>query len=328
MNNYFILLPIEILELIIVKIDSISIYNFIKFCILYHEILYLKLFNINWGIVFKYKVNNNIDYIYYKKYIYKNNISYINYLSYIINEELSKIKIVLPIHTINDMIICDDDKRHSINLFHCNMFDIPTQFYLFTNLTVLKLTHNNIETIPDEISKLKNLNTLDISYNYIISISEHITRLKCLQDLNISNNILGIQSLEVVFNCNTLKYLYLNNCNIYSLTGINKLINLITLNISKNTFNNLMYDDLKGLDTLNSLDISHNYLRILPPDFILNLKNLKKLDIVCCDINYFNESMSTLNTIEIIICKNEYSNIEMKLKQIKKNIPNLQFVII
>ena len=78
-----------------------------------------------------------------------------------------------------------------INIYHNNIFKIPTEISFLTNLIKLDLNNNSINTLK-KIKYLINLEELDLCYNNLKIISKEIKYLINLKKINISENSLSI----------------------------------------------------------------------------------------------------------------------------------------
>lgn len=163
-----------------------------------------------------------------------------------------------------------------LNLSNNLFSEYPVELSPLFSLSVLNLSNNKLKAIPEEISKLSSLRSLNISYNRISEISSRISDIP-LDTLDLSYN--RLENLPQEFNLTKLVSLHLNNNKFKDFPKqINKLENLVTLDISRNNISVLDLADLKGLSLLIDLDLSSNELYNLL-GYINKLYSLERLDL-------------------------------------------------
>lgn len=228
-----------------------------------------------------------------------------------------------PIHVLSlDINLVRLINLEQIKFTNCGLTTISLNgINALINLEHLVLSHNNLRIVNfDSIKDLQNLKTLDISYNEIIDLTYNsINQLPNLISIDASDNSLS-KIRNDLFNIPNLKILKLSNNNIQELeietsnlqhldlsrnllqnlpNEICKLKSLVTLNLSKNCLNTLPSSMTKLVD-LEELDISLNVKIQIDLPFWRELKKLKKLLMVSCEINTFPTNLLTLENLEYL----------------------------
>ncbi|CAI2362081.1 unnamed protein product [Moneuplotes crassus] len=123
--------------------------------------------------------------------------------------------------------------------------------------------------------KLDKLESLNASSNMIECIEEFVKKCLKLELLDYSlNKITKIENLNPPDQTSKLKFLNLSQNQISSITGLNKLSNLVVLDLSMNFIEKI--ENLEGLDSLEQLILFGNRIRVLENlDGLGNLKVLK-----------------------------------------------------
>ena len=176
----------------------------------------------------------------------------------------------------------------SIKLSNCELSEIPSLLYEFTNLTKLDLSSNNIKKIPAKVKAFKNLEVLNLSDNNLVELDDELTELTNLTKLDLSsNNIKKIPAKVKAFK--NLEILNLSDNNLVELdSAFAELTKLKELNISNNSFRKFP-DVLSKMENLEVLIIFNlNILSIgesfsVPTDFS-KLSKLKELNLLASDI--------------------------------------------
>ncbi|XP_038211120.1 protein artichoke-like [Zerene cesonia] len=147
-----------------------------------------------------------------------------------------------------------------IDLSYNSIRNISTgAFQYMTNLKELYLDHNEIAVLGDDIFvNLKSLNRLHLQFNNISTLSMSLINLASLEYLDLSNNnILKVNGFE-----------------------LNRLQNLININMSYNRLESIESNCFSQALNLNSVDLSNNKIRSdLEYVMFLNNVNLRYLDL-------------------------------------------------
>lgn len=132
---------------------------------------------------------------------------------------------------------------------------------------------NSKSDLPVSINRIVNLEELILSNNHLTKIS--IEKLINLKSLSIINNPIIYQNIEHLKNIKSLK---LYGCSLYTLPdSFESLKNLRNLDIGGNLFTILPNVIFKL--NLERLDLSNNEMKILNFSKLINLKNLKYLNL-------------------------------------------------
>lgn len=177
----------------------------------------------------------------------------------------------------NDLTSLNGTLKHGKNLFQIffsnNFIEYlaDDEFQYCAGLETLDFGNNKIKSLNNSLLPLKNIRRANFSHNLLNEFSlNEIVGLKYFRMLDLSYNriekLMGvIQSEKNIIEPGSYLYeLNLKNNKLKSLhggmLGFNKLHDL---NLAYNEFEYLSSDDLMGLEELETLDISHNYLRTL-----------------------------------------------------------------
>lgn len=139
----------------------------------------------------------------------------------------------------------------------------------------LNLYSCEIENVPKEIAKLRRLEVLDLYYNQLTELPNSLGRMRRLQQLAIANN--QLKSLPTALGrMKRLQTLYAHHNKLETLpTHIQRLRRLRILDINNNQFSTLP-NQIGKLRRVEDLDISNNNLSEVPKE-LLQLQQLKKL---------------------------------------------------
>ncbi len=189
-----------------------------------------------------------------------------------------------------------------------------------TELESLELNYNNI-TLEDEKSKeilsnMQKLNTLTMIGNPIKDIKP-INNLKALKTLKLNLDNINLKDIEDIIsniNLNVTNWSTLTNCDTSKITKLKSIWN--TINVIPN---------LKQFNKLEEIQLDH--CTITEKDSIKNIsdvENLKKLNLISCDIKEILIDFSKLKSIESINLSSNYiSSAELKKLEVLKDITNL-----
>lgn len=232
--DYFELVPIEILEIIVAYLPADDVENFIE----------IPRYPLNWSDVYSHRYGE------YRK------INYSEYLRYLKGENLLKWLQTL------DSIEASFDSEIRLK-YDTKSFSIDSLF----KLTVLDLSYKNITHIPEEIGILDNLVELCLNRNRIgPGIPLVIFNLKKLKILAIGYSNIQYVPPEIS-NLFDLEMLYLNDNKLASIPReVYLLSKLKLLSIAMNQIRELP-DGISNLTNLKELLIYSNRLQRLPKDF-------------------------------------------------------------
>lgn len=189
-----------------------------------------------------------------------------------------------------------------------------------TELESLNLDYNGI-TLEDEKSKeilsnMRKLNSLTMIGNPIKDIKP-INNLKALETLKLNLDNINLKDIEDIIsniNLNVTNWSTLTNCDTSKITKLKS--NWNTINVIPN---------LKQFNKLEEIQL--DYCTITEKDSIKNIsdvENLKKLNLISCDIKEILIDFSKLKAIESINLSSNYiSSAELKKLEVLKNITNL-----
>ena len=157
----------------------------------------------------------------------------------------------------------------------------PGLFIGLENLLILSIKSNRIRTLKSHtFDGLDGLNTLILDNNNINNIEEEVFQgFKTLEHLFLSNNsLVSFQKHHVKEIGLYLSYLNLKNNSISEIEPgtFAYLLSLKTLLLQQNRIHELP-SDISELELLQTFNISHNYLEVLPP--LGNLRSLKTVDL-------------------------------------------------
>ena len=159
-----------------------------------------------------------------------------------------------------------------------------------TAITVILLEQNSLDSVPIELFRLPNVIEINLSNN-------HLTKLPELQ---------GYSSWE----CVQLEELNLNRNLLVKLPSyIWTLPGLIKLSVSHNKLESLLPDRGREIDdkmlsfTLESIDFSHNQLKVLPR-FVFDLQSLKKVTLHHNSLDALPETLWSCTTLQELIVSN------------------------
>ncbi|XP_046462597.1 chaoptin-like [Daphnia pulex] len=180
-----------------------------------------------------------------------------------------------------------------INISHNRLRFLPDTLFKDTQLEILDVSHNQISKIPDGcLSRIATtLRHLDASHNEITSITpDQLKKLTDLVYLDLSNNAISTLSEKTFSSLNRLSYLDLSSNPIQTVADHifdNLLQSLVHLNLAD--IGSINLGDFH-LPELLSLNISYNTVENLPSDFFTRYANLKDFDISYCQLTVLPES--------------------------------------
>ncbi len=208
-----------------------------------------------------------------------------------------------------------------INLYKCELKEIPKQTLKLNRLKVLKLNYNAIMYFADNLNDLKTLEKLSIQNNMVKEIPINIEVLTKLRSLNLNGNEI-MKLPESIGNLRCLESLLLKNNRIDELPeSIGNLKCLKKLKISCNPLNKLP-ESLGEIESLEYLELKNTNISTFP-NSIKKLKNLITIDLSNTRIE---ESISQLQKLEslreIFLTCGQKKNLtkEIKTDFKKKNI--------
>ena len=152
-------------------------------------------------------------------------------------------------------------------------------------LAQLNLAQNEIASLSDlglnqkSCPNLAHLKSLDLSHNGISGITvRQMSQWPGLEELNLANNYVRSIEKASFLEAHNLKKIDLSNNQLSSLHRITfELKNLKSLILANNTINNI--PDTIFHESLTYLDLSGNFLTSISPRLLLNLSELKSLDL-------------------------------------------------
>src|SRR5436190_10066635 len=164
-ENYFNLVPSELIEIIVSYLKYNDLQNFIET---------FQLTKLNWNAVHKYHFGNYP----------KSNSRPLTYSRYQRLIGVEGVKIILGLKESIEEIT----SMKVLTLSNKELYSIPSEIFSLENLKILVLNRNHITSIPKEISKLFRLQELWIGKNELSSLPIELVQLEGLQLLDISFN--------------------------------------------------------------------------------------------------------------------------------------------
>ncbi|KZS08454.1 Chaoptin [Daphnia magna] len=174
-----------------------------------------------------------------------------------------------------------------INISHNRLRFLPDTLFKDTQLEILDVSHNQISKIPDGcLSRIATtLRHLDASHNEITSITpDQLKKLTDLVYLDLSNNAISTLTEKTFSSLNRLAYLDLSSNPMQTVADHifdNLLQSLVHLNLAD--IGSVDLGDFH-LPELLSLNVSYNTVENLPSDFFTRYANLKEFDISYCQL--------------------------------------------
>jgi Leucine-rich repeat (LRR) protein len=187
----------------------------------------------------------------------------------------------------------------TLEMYACDLTELPKEIGLLTNLKFLKLDLNDIKVISNQIGNLKKITYLNLNTNHLEKLPSEIGELKSLKYLFLSNNELK-EVPSSICNLNNLEELILwDNELTFLPKDLDKLENLKKLSISGNKFISLPVniDKLKIEDF--SLGGYKNSFSVFPYQ-IFKIKTLKSIGLFNIKIDKFPDYIKELNNLESI----------------------------
>jgi Leucine-rich repeat (LRR) protein len=194
-------------------------------------------------------------------------------------------------------------KLDTLEMYACDLKEIPKEIGLLTNLKYLKLDLNHITKISPEIQNLKSLEYLNIGSNKLVTLPKEIGTLSNLTQLLLTSN--DIVELPIsICNLQNLQELTLTFNNLKSLPNdIYKLKSLKKLALFGNKLQSLP-------KTIGQLSLDEIYLGGYQNEFtqfpyeIFQITTLKHLGIYDIKIDSFPNAISNLKNLNSIGLRN------------------------
>jgi Leucine-rich repeat (LRR) protein len=186
----------------------------------------------------------------------------------------------------------------NLNLSKADLWTLPPEISLLTNLERLDLGFNHLSSLPSTFSKLTNLEQLFLNDNQISSLPTTFGQLTKLRWLYLNNN--QLTSLPITFGqLANLKWLDLDHNQLTSLpVTFGQLYNLEALYLNDNRL--ILLDATFGqLTHLKWLDLGNNQLTSLPATFN-QLTNLQRLDLDSLPKIYLHAQRALLASLSAI----------------------------
>lgn len=203
------------------------------------------------------------------------------------------------------------------------------------NLKTLNLSNNKIGEIKN-LNDLLNLESLELSENKIKEIQGLHTLIN-LENLNLSNNqISEIVNLDQLVK---LEMLNVSGNNIEEIQGLEKMINLEHLYTSGNPVNQLLVDELGGLNDSGKVIEVKNFLKYCEvEDYRTKIDNIvkykiefkhsfKKLEYLIKE-NKVDQAQAEIMKCKGMIEKNRFDNFKEQLDQLEINVKEIERTII
>ena len=177
----------------------------------------------------------------------------------------------------------------SLNLANNSIASLPASIGELDSLTSLNLADNSISSLPKAIGNLDSLTSLNLANNRIASLPKVIGDLRGLVELDLSGNEIEGYIPSFIGNLTRLTWLDLSdnefNGNIPigptpvpgATPTLNKLANLVHLDLSANRFTGAIPPEIDKLRNLEHLNLGGNRLTGAIPIEIGSLTNLKQL---------------------------------------------------
>ena len=273
------------------KIFNLRLFNYQK--------AYLQQFNINLD---KYLFTSCIDKSILQDKNYLKNIYKKDLLKYGINNDIFQ-KYIIDYYQnyLKNQKLNEYEKE--IDIFS-PIFDLLSKCEFFgkifsININILLL----LEFENDYIETFNNLNKIKTNYSINYKGYKGVNTIHDLKKIGILFNKLNKLSF---LNLPSIRYQIQDNSILFldKLFSLKDIKNLKYLNIELQSNNYICYDTLNDLNTLDSLEELRIYSFKLDKKFILNLKQLKKLYIRCCEnITFSKDVCSNLRILHILLTK-------------------------
>ncbi|CAH0716083.1 unnamed protein product, partial [Brenthis ino] len=257
-----------------------------------------------------------------------------NHLKSIENELPVKAKKIVLIHAAhNELQSLPQDLRQMPSLESLYFYDnsiksLDGALQKSTRLMRIGLSFNKIESLAeDEFAEADILADLDIAYNQLRSLNGSLRSLKSLRYLNLTHNCLTEFSLQEIKGLKRLSVIDLSHNKISRITGnIENLVDVETRVLELRLDHNHIISlggALMGLHGLLRLNLSHNQIQQILPEDLIGLEDLRLLDISHNHITSLEETSKTfLPSLEDLIA--HHNNITLLDKDFH-GLPSLCF---
>jgi len=154
---------------------------------------------------------------------------------------------------------------------------LPTELQSLAGLRRLCLQWNHITTLPEEMSGLMSLQYLNLSCNHITHLPSAIGSLRNLKTLALRYNTLEHVPKQIAM-LQKLEELHLDSNRLVSLPrAVVCMQSLHTLNLAHNRLRSVPCPS--HLSMIETLDVSANYIKFIPPTFFADFPQLRCLGI-------------------------------------------------
>lgn len=161
--------------------------------------------------------------------------------------------------------VCHQTIR-KLTLKNCNLYSIPNEINLLSNIDTIHLIGNSIKIFPEKIYQLHNLKHLNISRNELESLPSDIKHLSKLRSLHLHHNNLKSLSPEIGQLTN-LQNLSLSHNKLKSLPNeISKLTKLSYLGLFDNSLKSLLFD-MTQFENTKFIEIEDEIKKNVPNNF-------------------------------------------------------------
>ncbi|MDD3286172.1 MAG: hypothetical protein PHI14_01595 [Bacteroidales bacterium] len=243
---------------------------------------------------------------------YMNNIKKSNFFEYKLLDKNTNKDSVLSLvvnkyflgkhKNLND--ICDCKKLVVLSLYNLNGDELPDCVFQLKNLKEINLYHFNAEyhewkELFREMSNLKLLKTFTIYQSPMNYMPETIGLLSSIERIELDNVPL-IDFNDEFAKLDNLKYLRVNNTQVYFMPQDYFNDNLIYLDISSNKFNGMPLE-INNLPNLEHISFYNNIYYSSDDTILCKNKKLKEIYIGDCGIEKFPIGLNKLENLEQLI---------------------------